>query len=226
MESTLFIPGVKTFVIPSVTSVLIWIDEHTNLPVFIPDQWLTDDAEDEPTQPLHYFYEASFREEAYAINVYAVDQPVPFNDIEAQLELNGPLSESQRVGSIHVEKANEQTQLDAIAIPDDASAFELAEGINAYQKNDFTSIWWQQKQWMFEYTGNSRYADRRLGEVALLWENIRTPEKGTVRITGGNRVEFAISWIDNGFLFSIRTGDDLEAIFQMMNEYTDWIDHL
>lgn len=224
MTSIMQVPSVKAFVMPPIKSVFVWIEQTTSLPLFIPESWIVNEEADE--NEVHYFYELQTSDDSYSINIYLVEHQVPFNDTQAQLEKNGPLSESQRVGSISVKKMDSLTPPIEATIPNDAEPFRLTDDVIAHQKNNLTSVWWEQGNWSFEFVGGSSYADGRLRDLSKEWNDLNLPSSGVVKIIGGNRTRIQLTWEENEYRFTLDVGDDLEAISAIMEDYHKWVEEI
>lgn len=197
------------------TDLINWLKETTKIPIYLPSLW--NPIISQPSTQK-YYYEVLGSDDKYNINVYKTKKAVKFNDNNDLLDKNGPVSESDFVGSISGKNSN--TSKSSIDIPKDAKSFKLINGITAYEKDDRTSVWWEQNGWNFEYVGTSDI--KTLKAIALAWSDfdIHVYKTGKVKIVGGNRLTFDYSWQKDSYLYSFSTHEtDYDGVFKILNSF-------
>lgn len=148
--------------------------------------------------------------------------PVKFNDKNYLLEKNGPISESDFVGTISGEKIISSTPDLSNNIPKDVESFEFISGVTAYKKYQETALWWGYKEWNFEFNGSSISLDV-LKELAATWAkvDVQVSKTGKVIITGGNKLTFDFMWDKQGYRYTyITTSMDFNGIINILNSFS------
>lgn len=219
---TLQIPSVKAQVFPLITEMITWVEQKTNIPVYIPESWKMI-SESNSDNTSYFYFEVTGDPDSYGVNVYRLETPVPFNNEEELLKKNGPLSESQRVGSIKGQVLTDKMPALTITPPSDTTPFELSPGVTAYQNDQGTQIYWSQGNWIFEFIGSSS-ALSSLKKLSTVWSNSIAPaDKGIVKIVGGNKMTNYFTWDEGGnrYTFEI-VGTDYQEITDILNDYRRW----
>lgn len=219
------VPVVRAQALSTLSDLITWVRETTNLPIYLPNSWqpIKQNTADEDTDTTqNYYFELSGDERFYNINVYKVKVPVKFNDKNDLLEKNGPISESDFVGTISGEKITSSTPDLSNNIPKDAESFEFIPGVTAYKKYQETALWWEYKEWNFEFNGSSISLDV-LKELAATWAkaDVQGSKTGKVIITGGNKLTFDFMWDKQGYRYTyITTSMDFNGIINILNSFS------
>jgi hypothetical protein len=230
LGGTLQIPSVKAQILPTISTVVAWIQQVTHIPVQLPSSWQTNsnNLQDDTTKKVsNYYFEAFRTPDGYSINIYQIAVPVPFNDEAALLAKNGPLSESQRVGSMSGSKITDQMPSLEITIPSDAELFELIPGVTAYKRYQGTNIIWRQGNWGFEYIGPSGVPGSpnpidNLRGFAAIWPNAFSPlaDIGYIKITEKTTI---ITWDQEGIRYTLEIrGNNYKQAAQILDSLHAW----
>jgi hypothetical protein len=197
------------------SDLLKWLKNTTDIQVYLPNDW-------EPIiqkKNQNYYLEASGSEENYNIDVYRTKIPVKFNDKNDLLEKNGPVSESDYVGSVSGEAEN-NTKI-SFEIPDDSNRLELIKGITAYEKDDGISVWWSQHNWDIAYMGGSCISTLKNFATSLSKADITIADTGNISIVGGNKMTFYYNWEKDGRYYTFVTQDEAaNNIVKIVNSFT------
>ena len=205
ITSSLQVPIVRAQSITVISNVATWISKVTNIPIYLPDNWKL--VQDTDSNNQNYYYQVLGNEDSYNINIYRTKVSVRFNDQKDLLKKNGPVSESDFIGTISGEKITPLTPALSSTKPiENAETLDLIDGIEAYSLNNGTSIWWNYKGWIFEFTGSSGSLTI-LKELAENWSNsnIEISETGLVKIIGGNKLSIFYLWDKDGYRYEYVT---------------------
>ncbi|NLK21988.1 MAG: hypothetical protein GX308_07880 [Epulopiscium sp.] len=218
------VPVVRAQVFSTLSNVVTWVRETTNLPIYLPESWqpIKQDIAETNKGGQNYYYELTGNEDFYSINVYKVNVPVKFNDRNDLLDKNGPVSQSDFVGAINGEKIVSTTPDLINDIPKDAESFELIHGIKAYEKDQGTALWWEHKEWNFEFRGSS-LSHEALKELATAWDKaeIKISQTGEVVIIGGNKLTFDYVWNKDGYRYTYKTSSlDFKQTIDILNSFS------
>ncbi len=218
------VPVVRAQAVSTLSNVITWVRETTNLPIYLPKSWqpIKQDITQTDKDGQNYFYELIGNEDSYSINVYKVKVPVKFNDRNNLLEKNGPVSESDFVGAVSGEKITNTTPDLTNNIPKSAKNFELILGIKAYESDQGTALWWEHKEWGFEFSGSSLSHDV-LKELATAWDRaeIKVSQTGKVAIIGGNKLTFEYMWDNQGYRYTYKTSStDFNQTIDILNSFS------
>jgi len=214
------VPTVRAQAITVISNVAIWISEVTNIPIYLPDNWKP--LQDTESNGQNYYYQVLGDENSYNINVYRTKVPLKFNDQKDLLEKNGPVSESDFVGTISGEKITQLTPALTSTKPENAEPFDLINGIKAYSANNGTSIWWNDKGWSFEFSGSSGSLTILKG-LAESWSNsnIEISQTGLVKIIGGNKLSLYYLWNNDGYRYEyVTSSQDFKDTINVLNSFS------
>lgn len=197
------------------TDLLKWLKDTTDIQIYLPKEW---EPIKQNKSDQNYYIEATGDKEVYNIDVYRTKKPVKFNDKEALLEKNGPISESDFIGSIS--GGTEKNVKDYFDIPEDSKRFELIKGITAYEKDDGLSVWWNQNNWEIAYIGSANQSILQDFATALSNSNITVADTGKILIIEGNSLTFYYNWEKDEQKYSFVTHDkDIKNIKTVLNSF-------
>jgi len=218
------VPMVRAQALSTLSNVITWVRETTNLPIYLPKSWqpLKQDITQTDKDGQNYYYELIGNEDSYSINVYKIKVPVKSNDRNDLLEKNGPVSQSDFVGTISGEKITSAIPDLTNNIPKYAKDFELIPGIKAYENDQGTALWWEHKEWSFQFSGSS-LSHNVLKELATTWDmaEIRISPTGKVVIIGGNKLTFDYMWDNQGYRYTYKTSStDFNQTIDILNSFS------
>ena len=233
------IPKVNAQISPVISKISAWVKDVTNISVSIPSSWEPVSKFNESEENLdnsinntniaeqkEYSYNYSFfvdyTKDRYCIDVYYLSNPIPISKAIVLNQKYSPIG-YQPIGSLEGEKIESDTinLSDSTDKPKVAEEFTLIPEVKASKDKEGTNIWWEQKDWMFEYLGNSSSLSE-LKELASLWEKSSISIKsGHLKIVEGNK---SMVWVtcdqDNiRYSFYMLLGDDWNDIIKCINSF-------
>jgi len=175
----------------------------------------------------YMYFEVSRSADSYGIAAYMTAVPVPVNDKKTLLEKNGPVCQADVLGYISGERITDRvsTADTYFTKPEDRYEFEITPGIKAFGADMGCTVWWDQGNWSFEYSGTNSGSFSRLGSLAQAWSDIPPAVaklKGRIRIVEGNKFHASITWEQNGvrYTYDVPYGDWIEVI-QMLDSFAE-----
>lgn len=195
------------------TALMKWLQRTTKIPIYLPDRW-------EPIKrhKQKYYLEAAGDMNSYGFDVYRTKKYVKFNDKKNLLDINGPVSEADFVGSINAQKDNHKKI--SLKVKKGAQCFALLPKITAYKTEDGCTVWWEEKGWNFSFVGAND--NQMLKSLAGEWLNsdIRVSKTGEVKIIEGNRVTLYYSWKKDGYRYEFVSHDtDFNNTVRILNSF-------
>lgn len=196
-----------------------WLDQKEDILV---KYWLF--TENKGAEEASFFYfEVASSNDHHNINVYRIKNPVPFNNENELLKKNGPLSESQKIGTVKVEKSTNRLSPIAFKIPDNPVSFEIINGVTAYYSDEGTHILWEQEKWKFEFIGSSSPLTLTYLEgLANEWSRSIIPnETGYVKIYEGNRIINYFIWEKEDLRYTFEMcGTNYHEIIPLLSQFS------
>lgn len=218
-------PIVYAQVSPTLSKLTAWIQEVTHIPVKIPFP-LESPAEENDDRRYIYF-EVNSSKDDYHITAYRVRVPIEINDKSALLEKNGPVSQADVLGSISGEKITDNLNetYTAFIAPADKNEFEIIPDVRAFKDTSGCTVWWEQGNWQFNYTGPSYGVENHLKRLATEWSDISSSTsalKGQISMVEGNKFHAFITWEQNSIRYTYSVPDsNWSDVAEVINSFSE-----